>query len=150
MTNRKEAPHTFTHEHHHPSLNRPRTTLYSIVEAAAILGISIRRMRAFCAQGRLGYKIGGRWVIDPEQLSDFQKIPRKPGYPKGVPRVGQRGKINTAAEGSVIDGENVEAGVSGSSDDSSGTAEEVSPLVSNERSDGDLDGTDRGEGGGSS
>lgn len=62
------------------------TNLLSIPEAAARLGVSTALLRRYCKQGRLGVKVGGRWVIPTEQLDEFAKAPRPAGYPKGKPR----------------------------------------------------------------
>ena len=48
-------------------------------EAAEVLGVSSIRVRQFCQEGRLGRKIGDRWIISRDELRSFQKIPRERG-----------------------------------------------------------------------
>lgn len=60
--------------------------MMSIPQAALLLGVSTALLRKFCQQGRLGSKVGGRWVITDAELNAFNAIPRPPGYPKGRPR----------------------------------------------------------------
>jgi excisionase family DNA binding protein len=60
--------------------------LLSVTEAAARLGLDPRRVRQFCKEGRLGQRVGGRWVIFEDELEAFAAKPRPQGYPKGKPR----------------------------------------------------------------
>jgi len=60
--------------------------LLSIPEAAERLGLSPSLVRRYCRQGRLGQRVGGRWVISEIELVRFDKEPRPVGYPKGRPR----------------------------------------------------------------
>jgi hypothetical protein len=50
-------------------------------EAAEEIGLSPERIRQFCRGGRLGQRVGGRWVILQEELNRFRKIPRPSGRP---------------------------------------------------------------------
>ena len=50
-------------------------------EAADKLGVSLRRVHQFLAEGRLGQRLGGVYVITDEDLRDFSKQPRHPGRP---------------------------------------------------------------------
>lgn len=52
---------------------------FSTSEAAEVLGISERRVRALCAAGRMGRQVGTTWVITPEEI-EANKV-RKPGRP---------------------------------------------------------------------
>lgn len=55
--------------------------LLTTTEAAEQLGISPRRVAQLCSEGRLGNKLGDRWVISQEELRQFEKIPRQTGRP---------------------------------------------------------------------
>lgn len=72
----------------------PQKPLFTTKSAAEVVGITHRQMRKFCAQGRIGFKIGGRWFIEPKALEEFNSTPRKIGFPKGSKRIGMRGKID--------------------------------------------------------
>lgn len=50
-------------------------------QAAAVLGVIERRVRALCAAGRLGQKIGRQYLIEAEELARFKKVARKVGHP---------------------------------------------------------------------
>jgi hypothetical protein len=55
-------------------------------QAANILGVSVRRVQQLCRSGRLGEKVGDRWLIGGD-LEDFARIERPPGRPKkALPR----------------------------------------------------------------
>jgi len=54
--------------------------LLSTAEAAEVLGISERRVRALCQSGRMGRQVGGTWVITPKEV-EANKV-RKPGRPR--------------------------------------------------------------------
>lgn len=54
--------------------------LYDTSDAARLLGINERRVRALCAEGRMGQQVGGTWVIDAADLRANQE--RKPGRPR--------------------------------------------------------------------
>ena len=58
----------------------PYETL-SVTEAATELGLTPRRVRLLCAEGKFGRKAGAKnWVIFRGELDDFKKLPRpKPG-----------------------------------------------------------------------
>ena len=53
--------------------------LFSVTEAADKIGVCPSRVRQFCLHGRLGQRIGGRWVISEEEIRSFKKIPRPHG-----------------------------------------------------------------------
>ena len=55
--------------------------LVSVAEAADVLGLTQVRVGQFCREGRIGQKVGGRWVISMDELHQFAKIPRNPGKP---------------------------------------------------------------------
>ncbi len=50
-------------------------------EAGRIIGVSSVRIRQFCRQGRIGQKVGERWVISLAELQKFDRIPRTLGRP---------------------------------------------------------------------
>jgi excisionase family DNA binding protein len=58
----------------------------SIPQAAEQLNISESLLRRYCRQGRLGVRIGGRWLVYQDELDEFAKKPRPVGYPKGRSR----------------------------------------------------------------
>ncbi len=45
-------------------------------EAADILNLSPETVKKFCQKGRLGQKLGDRWVIALDDLRQFERIPR--------------------------------------------------------------------------
>ena len=59
----------------------PAYSILSCEEAAKRLRISRRRMAQFCKEGRVGKRLGGRWVIQEAELEQFQKQPRRVGRP---------------------------------------------------------------------
>jgi len=50
-------------------------------QAADKLGVSLRRVHQFLAEGRLGQPLGGVYVITEDDLREFAKQPRNPGRP---------------------------------------------------------------------
>ncbi|TXT25962.1 MAG: hypothetical protein FD131_4421 [Rhodocyclaceae bacterium] len=50
-------------------------------EAAKRLGLTERRVRVFCEEGRLGTLVSGQWLITEAELRVFRLNP--PGRPKG-------------------------------------------------------------------
>jgi excisionase family DNA binding protein len=88
------APSTF--ERHRPTfacklfrfrynevMQMPAYSIYTIDEAATVLALSPQRVRRFCAEGRLGKRLGRRWVIAESDLEEFKKKERRPGRPSG-------------------------------------------------------------------
>jgi excisionase family DNA binding protein len=58
-------------------------TFYTTREAATSLGVTVRRVRALCASGRLhANKFGRDWLISESSLEAY--VPRKTGRPKKV------------------------------------------------------------------
>lgn len=56
--------------------------IYTTTAAAEYLGLSTARVRALCAAGRLGRKVGLRaYLMTADELRRFKKILRKPGRP---------------------------------------------------------------------
>jgi len=54
--------------------------LLTVAEAAEIRGVSPRRIRKLCEDGRLkAEKVGRDWLIDPRSLERLQALP--PGRP---------------------------------------------------------------------
>jgi excisionase family DNA binding protein len=54
----------------------------SVPEAAAIIGVTDRRVRAMIADGLLAAeRIGGRWLLPDTQVDRVAAAPRKPGRP---------------------------------------------------------------------
>jgi len=52
---------------------------FSTTEAAILLNIDPSRVRAICAEGRLGQKIGRNWAIELNELTQFARQKRRPG-----------------------------------------------------------------------
>lgn len=61
------------------ALYKEGEVLLSTAEAAEVLGISERRVRALCKAGRMGRLVGDTWVIAPEEI-EANRV-RKPGRP---------------------------------------------------------------------
>jgi len=59
----------------------PAYAILTCAEAAERLRVSPRRVAKLCSQGRLGKRLGGRWVIQEAELEQFRKQPRTPGRP---------------------------------------------------------------------
>lgn len=51
------------------------------IDAATILRVSDRRVRALAARGSFGQKCGGRWSIARADLERFRSFDRRPGRP---------------------------------------------------------------------
>ena len=62
----------------------PATKLFDTKTAAERLKVSERRVRVFCEEGRLGMRLGGRWVMTDAELRLFK--PHPSGWPKGRKR----------------------------------------------------------------
>ena len=60
------------------------TKLFDTKTAAERLKVSERRVRVFCEEGRLGMRLGGRWVMTGAELRTFR--PQPSGWPKGRKR----------------------------------------------------------------
>ena len=60
--------------------------LLSVPQAAERLGLGPSLLRRYCREGRLGVKVGGRWLITEDELVKFESEPRPVGYPLGRPR----------------------------------------------------------------
>ncbi len=57
--------------------------LMNVTEMAKALGLSERRVRVFCTEGRLGVAIGPKcWVASREEVAEFKKVPRTSGNPE--------------------------------------------------------------------
>ena len=56
--------------------------LLSVQEVARELGRSEKRVREYCREGRLGYKVGRQWIITRTELEAFKRIPRIHGAPR--------------------------------------------------------------------
>lgn len=57
------------------------TKWYSVTEAAEHLGLEVSGLRRYCAEGRLGRKVGKSYIISHAELERFAAIPRPPGRP---------------------------------------------------------------------
>lgn len=54
----------------------------SVEQAAAIVGVSARRVRGFCESGRLrAERVGKAWIIREQDARAFAAMPRKVGRP---------------------------------------------------------------------
>ena len=51
-------------------------------ETAARLQVSTERVRQFCREGRLGKRLGDRWMISETELRKFERQPRPTGRPR--------------------------------------------------------------------
>lgn len=47
----------------------------SVKEAAAALNLSVRRVQVLCKAGRLGARIGGRYLITEKEVAAFIRLP---------------------------------------------------------------------------
>ena len=47
----------------------------SVKEAAAALSLSVRRVQVLCKAGRLGTRIGGRYLITEKEVTAFIRLP---------------------------------------------------------------------------
>jgi len=56
--------------------------LLTVEEAAEALNLSPQRVRQFCAEGRIGTKIGWQWLITPEEVRLFGQLDRPAGRRK--------------------------------------------------------------------
>lgn len=56
-------------------------TFLSVTEAAKLLDLSDRRVRALCREKRLGQPVGKGYVISKDELRQFKKIYRPVGNP---------------------------------------------------------------------
>lgn len=66
----------------------------SVVEAAEILKVSARRVRAFCRSGRLGHRVGIRtYVIPRAECLEFSRKERPVGNPDFLTAKNPRKKI---------------------------------------------------------
>ena len=59
-------------------------TLYSVPQAADRLDLCPSLLRRYCREGRLGTKVGGRWLISEDELVRFESEPRPMGRPPSV------------------------------------------------------------------
>jgi hypothetical protein len=60
-------------------------------QAGKISGLTARRVRAYCMEGRLGRKLTSNYIISREELLKFIKIERLAGIP------GQRARAEEKA-----------------------------------------------------
>jgi excisionase family DNA binding protein len=56
--------------------------LLTVKQTAKELGLSPRRVREFCEDGRLGTRYGWQWLISREELEAFKKLDRPAHRPK--------------------------------------------------------------------
>jgi len=59
--------------------------LLTVPQAAERLDIGPSLLRRYCRQGRLGTRVGGRWLITEDELVKFASQPRPMGRPRSVP-----------------------------------------------------------------
>ena len=89
--------------------------LLDIAQAADRLGISKSLARRYCREGRLGTKIGSRWIITSAQLTEFAQTPRPRGRPhkaSTMDRTEQVDWLREMAESIATNGHNPVDGVS--------------------------------------
>lgn len=65
--------------------------LLTPAQAADRLGLSVSRVKQFCEEGRIGQRVGRRWIICRDELEQFAKIPRPNGRPRSRNGNGVRG-----------------------------------------------------------
>ena len=56
--------------------------LFSVPQAAERLGVTESLVRRWCRAGKLGVKVGGRWIVTESELEQFAAVPRHPGRPR--------------------------------------------------------------------
>jgi len=61
-------------------MNDPKDLL-TPKQSAEILGLSLSRVHKLAAAGRLGFKVGGRYIITRSELAKFKELPRPVGNP---------------------------------------------------------------------
>lgn len=59
--------------------SRKTEKLMTVPEAARVLELSDVRVRQLCQEGRLGRKIGARYIIDEQEVREFSKLNRPAG-----------------------------------------------------------------------
>lgn len=57
-----------------------KKNLFTVTEAAKILGLSVSRVRKLCADRRMGEKVGSTWIITAAELQENTDRPG-PGRP---------------------------------------------------------------------
>jgi excisionase family DNA binding protein len=57
--------------------------IMTVEEVARELGLSARRVRQFCNEGRIGTRRGWQWLITRDELESFKRQYRPCGRPKG-------------------------------------------------------------------
>jgi len=67
--------------------------LVDVTEAARMLGLSKARIRQFCGEGRLGFKVGSRWIFTRAEIDQFASESRPLGRP---PRRGEQYSVEGA------------------------------------------------------
>ena len=55
--------------------------LLDVKQAAEVLGVTPARVRQLAGEGRIGQKVGARWVFTRENLEAFAKLDRPAGRP---------------------------------------------------------------------
>jgi excisionase family DNA binding protein len=60
----------------------PAYSILSVEDAARDLEVSTRFVSRLCKNGRLGKRLGGRYVISEDELREFKKTRRGPGRPR--------------------------------------------------------------------
>lgn len=64
---------------------------YTVDQAAVVLGVSPRRTRSLCQEGRIGTRFGKRsYAISRAELINFAKRERSSGIPGQVQRAAER------------------------------------------------------------
>ena len=77
-----------------------QTPVYTVDQAAEYLGLTARAVRSYCAQGRLGCRVGPRlFIITKQELEEFAAKPR----PVGNPGAGIYRRIVREDDGESVD-----------------------------------------------
>jgi excisionase family DNA binding protein len=62
-----------------------KTKLMTVPEAAKVLRLSDVRVRQLCQEGRLGKKVGSRYILEESEIRRFSKVNRPAGRKSSKP-----------------------------------------------------------------
>ena len=69
--------------------------LLNVTQAAAVLGVSERRVRAICSEGRLGFRQGSRsFIIPRDDVIKFGSRQRRSGTAGQKDKASEMGKVS--------------------------------------------------------
>jgi len=58
--------------------------IIDVEQAAKIIGVTPRRVRKLCSEGRPGRRLGGKFIMMRHEVEEFAKIERPPGPRRGL------------------------------------------------------------------